>query len=384
MFKKALLQKVLINKNFTKINTIFNTKINSKPFSIYNSDREKKLSQFFKLPSINNLKEDQIFDKSEIPDVSVLNIQDDEIDKVDLMEKILKKKLFDEERKMKLFFKGNSDRESIKITENLIEKLRLNKEFKFSEDYKSKQILNEYGNYDKYFENYKIVVEKKPDLSDDGSNRWESKYRELHEKYNNPNSRVKTEKNRRIQLLKMIEDLNNYDTEFNFIDYLNFQEQFDQPDLRSTNPRDINENHLEDVDVGLLDRINTNKINYRDVKEDLFGVRGKEAEEESKNLNENDDSQNFDNNKPPFLNEKVDYNPIRDKDGNPYHTVNLITGPDEPQLEHNVREAVKTARNIKNKIEEIRAKTVEGEGSENGIEEEDPEIEKYFRNSMAR
>jgi len=302
MFKKALLQKVLINKNFTKINTIFNTKINSKPFSIYNSDREKKLSQFFKLPSINNLKEDQIFDKSEIPDVSVLNIQDDEIDKV----------------------------------------------------------------------------------SDDGSNRWESKYRELHEKYNNPNSRVKTEKNRRIQLLKMIEDLNNYDTEFNFIDYLNFQEQFDQPDLRSTNPRDINENHLEDVDVGLLDRINTNKINYRDVKEDLFGVRGKEAEEESKNLNENDDSQNFDNNKPPFLNEKVDYNPIRDKDGNPYHTVNLITGPDEPQLEHNVREAVKTARNIKNKIEEIRAKTVEGEGSENGIEEEDPEIEKYFRNSMAR
>lgn len=382
MFKKALFQKALLNTNKSIINSIYNININAKYFSIYNSDKDKKLSQFFKLPSINNLKEDQIFDKSENPDVSVLNIQDDEIDKVDLMNKILKKKLFEEERKMKVFFKGNTDRENIKITENIIEKLRLNKEFKFSEDYKRKEILNEYGNYDKYFENYKTIVEKKADLSDDGKNKWESKYRELQEKYNNPNSRTKNEKTRRTQLLKMIEDLNNYDDEFTFIDYLNFQEQFDEPDYNSINPRDINENHIENVDVSLLDRINTNKINYQEYKEKLFGVP--EKDDVNEEVREVEESQDFDKNKPYFLEENQDYNPLRDIEGNPYHTVNLETGPEDAQLEYNVREKVKKARNLKNKMEEIRTLSAEEEARQNYFEDEDPEAQKYFRDAMAR
>ena len=50
-----------------------------------------------------------------------------------------------------------------------------------------------------------------------------------------------------------------------------------------------------------------------------------------------------------------------DRNGNPYHSVNLITGPDEPPLEYNVREMVKKARNVKNKLEEIREMTLEDE-----------------------
>lgn len=379
MFKKNLLQRSFNNSSIGLINNIL-TKTQIKSFSIYNSDKDKKLAQFFKLPSINNLKEDQIFDKSDIPDVSVLDTYDDEIDKVDLMNKVLKKKLYEEERHIKVFFKGNSDRDNIKITENLIEKLRLNKEFKFSEDFKKREVLNEYGNYDKYFENYKVVSEKKPDLEDDGSSKWEQKYRELQEKYNNPNNRTKNEKVKRIQLQKMIEDLNTYGSEFNFQDYLNFKDRFEEPDYNSTNPRDPNQNSIENVDVNLLDRINTNKVNYQAVKEKLFKAPEKDEAAGADDAAEGPESQN---DKPQILNGNQDYNPLVDRDGNPYHSVDLVTGAEDTPLEYNVREMVKTARNFKNKIEEIRTMTLE-EQEYMDNQQEDPEYKTKYLNAMAR
>jgi len=379
MLKKALFRN-LVNCNSINLKTKTIINFNKKYFSIYNSNKEKKLAQFFKLHSINNLKEDQIFDKSDFPDVSVLNTVDDEIDKVDLMNKILKKRLFEEERNIKTFFRGNSDRDSIRITENLIEKLRLKKEFIFSQEYKKKEVLNEYGNYDKYFENYKIVSEKKPDLEDDGSLKWEQKYLELQEKYNNPRSRVKNEKIRRKQLQKMIEDLNNYGMEFNFQDYLNFKDQFDEPDYSSTNPRDIRENHLENVDVDLLQEINDKKIDYKSAKENMFGVTVKDQITEENRIRPGD--QDYKEIKPVFLNQDINYNPLRDKDGNPYQTVNLVTGPEDTPIEYNTREEVKKARNTKNKIEEIKRLTLNDQGKTE--EEESPITKNQFKDAMAR
>lgn len=385
MLKKNFIQRTFNKNPINSINNIL-SKTLYKNFSIYNSDKDKKLAQFFKLPSIDNLKEDQIFDKADIPDVSVLDTYDDEIDKVDLMNKVLKKKLYEEERHIKVFFKGNSDRDNIKITENLIEKLRLNKEFKFSEDFKKREVLNEYGNYDKYFENYKVVSEKKLDLDDDGSLKWEQKYQELQEKYINPNNRFNNEKVKRIQLKKMIEDLSNYGSEFNFQDYLNFKERFEEPDYNSTNPRDPNQDCLENVDENLFDKINVNKLEQRELKEDIFNTKVKEEAEEDES---DEDAPNPDaeeetpNDIPKFLIENEDYNPLVDRDGNPYHSVDLVTGPEETPLEYNVREMVKTARNIKNKIEEMRLNTLEEQEAWDE-EQNDPEEREEFLNTMAR
>lgn len=383
MLKNALFQKniLFVNKSFSGKNLNL---IQSKYFSssIYNSDRDKKLSQFFKMPSINNLKEDQIFDKSQNTDMSVLNTYDDEIDKVDLINKILKKKLFEEERKMKVFFRGNSDRENIKITENLVERLRLNKEFKYSEDFKNKEILNEYGNYDKYFENYKVVEEKKEDINDDGTNKWQEKYRQLQEKYNNPNSRHDNEKKRRIQLNKMIEDLNNYGYEFNFEDYLNYKDKFDEPDYQSTNPRDTSENSIDNSDVSLLDRVNNRKLNYKEEKQKVFGESFTNEPEMTGKPRLRMGAQDFQDSRPTFLKNK-DSNPLRDRKGNPYHTVNLLNGPDEPPLEWNVREKVKSARNLRNKIEEIKKNALD-EQQKIGLEEFDNTKKSEYAHIMAR
>ncbi len=380
MFKKTLCQKLLNNISIGRKNNIL-SKTHLKTFSIYNSDKDKKLAQFFKLPSIDNLKDDQIFDKSDNPDLSVLDTYDDEIDKVDLMNKVIKKKLYEEERHIKVFFKGNSDIDNIKISENLIEKLRLNKEFKFSEDFKKREVLNEYGNYDKYFENYKVVSEKKPDLDDDGSSKWELKYRELQEKYNNPNNKTKNEKVKRIQLQKMIEDLNTYGSEFNFQDYLNFKDRFEEPDYNSTNPRDPNQNNIEKVDINLLDRINNNKINYKEVKETLF--KAAHTEEVAEETDEKVGAQEVNTDKPHFLNQNDDYNPLVDRDGKPYHSVELVTGAEDTPLEYNIREMVKKARNFKNKIEEIRTMTLENQEYLDN-DQEDPQSRSQYLNAIAR
>ena len=100
-----------------------------------------------------------------------------------LKKKVIKKKKLESERTINKFFSNLSPMETLKITENLVEKMRLKKEFKFTNEYKEKEIMNEYGNYDKYFQNYKIVKEKEYDSNDDGESVWQMKYNELQEKF---------------------------------------------------------------------------------------------------------------------------------------------------------------------------------------------------------
>jgi hypothetical protein len=106
-----------------------------KKFSTKIIDKEKRLAQFFKLPK-HNIKNEQIYER---PEVSVLETMNEEqIDKLDLLEKIIKKKKQISENKINTFFSNLSDREAVKVSENLLEKLRLKKEFKFDEDFKQK------------------------------------------------------------------------------------------------------------------------------------------------------------------------------------------------------------------------------------------------------
>jgi hypothetical protein len=411
MFKRNILfttninLKPIITQSFTNKNTLKNNfflnKIHIiKNFSnIYNTDKDKKLSQFFKLPSLQNLKDDQIFDKSEESDISVADTYDHEIDKIDLMNKIIKKKLFEEERKINKFFNGNSDRENIKITEKLVESMRLKKEFRFSEEFKRKEILNEYGNYDKYFDNYKIIREKEPDLEDDGENKWNLKYKELQEKYNNPNSKLDNERIKRKQLNKMIEDLNNYGYEFTFQDYLNFKENFDEPDFHSTNPRDLNEDYIEKVDSKLFVDINDKQIDRDAYIQDVFGKTPIDEDEEEKDR-VFEDAQDFDDNIPMFLKDKkplepemvgkgkyklTDDTPFEDRFGRELAPVNLETEPDETPLEYQVREEFKGGRNLRNKMAELRKDNMEAQQLMDELLEEENKIEeKKNKDNRAR
>jgi hypothetical protein len=410
MFKRNILFTTNINikpithfTNKLKINFLLMNKISKKNFTnIYNTDKDKKLSQFFKLPSIQNLKDDQIFDKSENSDISVADTYDQEIDKIDLMNKIIKKKLFEEERKINKFFNGNSDRENIKITEKLIESMRLKKEFRFSEEFKRKEILNEYGNYDKYFDNYKIIKEKEPDLEDDGENKWNLKYKELQEKYNNPNSKLNNDRIKRKQLNKMINDLNNYGYEFTFQDYLNFKENFEEPDFHSTNPRDLNEDYIEKVDSDLFVDINDKQINIDKNKKDIFG-RGAKVNDDEEKEKVYDDAQDYSDNIPMDLKEKkkvvpkfkkgkgrgkeklTDDTPFTDRFGRVLAPVNLETEAEEPLLEYQVREEFKGGRNLRNKIAEIRKASLENQELMDELLKEENEIEdKRIKDIKAR
>lgn len=107
-------------------------------FALSIRDKEKRLSQFFKLPQHQFSPE--VYDRDQMQNDSVLNTFSDEqnLDKLDMMDKILQKKKQESESKVSKFFANVSGREAIKISENLIEKLRLKKEFKFNEDFKQK------------------------------------------------------------------------------------------------------------------------------------------------------------------------------------------------------------------------------------------------------
>jgi hypothetical protein len=130
-----------------------------------------------------------------------------------------------------------------------VERLRLNKEFKFSEDFKQKEILNEYGNYDKYFDNYKTVREKEYDSDDDGESRWEMKYNELQEKYNNPVTNDKAAKYKKSVEEKIKEDMDIYGNVYTFSDYMQMRKQEDQKNLQSTNPREEEKDEEEEEEA---------------------------------------------------------------------------------------------------------------------------------------
>jgi hypothetical protein len=110
-------------------------KLNSKKFSLNVFEKDKKLSKFFKMPK--HKLEKEVFDRDTPSALNTFNEQD--YDKIDLMTKMLKRKEAQANSQINKFFENvTNNQEQIKITENLIEKMRLNKEFKFSEDFKQK------------------------------------------------------------------------------------------------------------------------------------------------------------------------------------------------------------------------------------------------------
>jgi hypothetical protein len=176
-------------------------------------------------------------------------LNDQEVDKLDIMDKMIRKKKLDSEKSINQFFENSSSTETIKITENLVERLRMNKEFKFTEEFKQKEILNEYGNYDKYFKNYKVTKEKEYDSNDDGESAWEARYSELQEKYKNPATRDHWEGEKKNIEGKIRDDINTYGTEYSFMDYMSAKrrdEQFNSSN-DSTNVRTLGEERLDSV-----------------------------------------------------------------------------------------------------------------------------------------
>ena len=218
------------NKILTRSNKYFSFKASS--------DKDRRLNQFFKLPKTKMGFEDKVFDRPD-EEYSVMNTYNDQdLDRMDIMDKIIKKKKLESQSSINKFFANSSSTEKVKITENLIEKLRMNKEFKFTEEYKQKEILNEYGNYDKYFSNYKTTKEKKYNSDDDGESVWESKYSELQQKFKNPGTRESWEKDKKTLEDKVKQDIATYGSDYSFIDYLSAKKNDGmQYNSTTTNPR---------------------------------------------------------------------------------------------------------------------------------------------------
>lgn len=263
-FKKSL---------FLRSRRNFSTKISS--------ERERKLNQFFKLPKSKLEFDEKVFDRPD-EEYSVLNsINDQDADKLDIMDKIIRKKKLDSENSINKFFENSSSAETMKITENLVERMRMNKEFKFTEEFKQKEILNEYGNYDKYFKNYKVTQEKEYGSEDDGENNWEARYQELQEKYKNPGTRKTWEAQKKSLEEKIREDVNTYGADYTFQDYLSEKqrdEQFNKnSNLSTTNPR----NKLMLDEVKRLDK-DLSIRPFREVTYDHRTRKEKDAEKKAK------------------------------------------------------------------------------------------------------
>ena len=220
----------LKNKLLTRSKKFFSSKADN--------DKEKKLNQFFKLPKTKLDFQDKVFDRPD-EEYSVMNSYDEiDLDRMDMMDKIIKKKKLESNTAVNKFFENTSGREKVKITENLIEKMRMNKEFKFTDDYKQKQIFNEYGNYDKYFSNYKVTKEKKYDSDDDGENLWTHRYNELQEKYKNPGTGKNWQEENQTLEEKIKEDMTTYGSNYSFINYLQTKKEHElRTKIVTTNPR---------------------------------------------------------------------------------------------------------------------------------------------------
>jgi len=110
-------------------------------------NKNKKLNDFFRIPK------HEINDETMADDVSARNTSklgvlneyknEENIDELDLIRRNLKKSENKAKTQAEKFFSNTTDRETIKISENIIEKLRLKKQIDFNESYKQKYYYNE-------------------------------------------------------------------------------------------------------------------------------------------------------------------------------------------------------------------------------------------------
>ena len=107
-------------------------------------NKDKRLNDFFRLPkhdiSQQNLNDTNLAREVNVK-MSALNsykTEDMKLDKQDLINR--QAKIAEEANKSHLvdFFSNSTDQETIKMSQNLIEKLRLKKEFTFQQEYKQK------------------------------------------------------------------------------------------------------------------------------------------------------------------------------------------------------------------------------------------------------
>lgn len=109
-------------------------------------------------------------------------------------------------------------------------------------------MLNEYGNYDKYFQNFTKVSERQYESDDDGNLNWETKWNELKEKYNTPVDKGLLQNNQKDRETQLKEEMAKYGDDFGFVDYLKFKKtsMFEKL-VENTNPRTTFEEVKEDI-----------------------------------------------------------------------------------------------------------------------------------------
>jgi len=188
-------------------------------------DKDKRLSELFRLPK-HDLSHEKIFEKEPEEEELTQGVlhqykNNEELDKVELFSHEFRRKRKAALNKTEQFFTNLNDEETVKLSENILERLRLKKEIKFDDEYKKRTILNEYGNYDKYFKNYTKTKETPYDSDDDGEMKWHMKLEELEEKYNNPNKLAEKAKQRQYQEDALKESLENKESgTVNFLHHL--------------------------------------------------------------------------------------------------------------------------------------------------------------------
>jgi hypothetical protein len=188
-------------------------------------EKDKRLSELFRLPR-HDLSHEKIFEKEPEQEELTQGVlhqykNNEELDKVELFSQEFRKKRKSALNKTEQFFTNLNDEETVKLSENILERLRLKKEIKFDNEYKKRTIMNEYGNYDKYFKNYTKTKETPYDSDDDGEMKWHMKLEELEEKYNNPNKLAEKAKQRQYQEESLKESLENKESStLNFLHHL--------------------------------------------------------------------------------------------------------------------------------------------------------------------
>lgn len=111
--------------------------------------KNKVYNKSFKLPK-HELSQEKIFEKDmDNPYSNLYNEfrKNEQDDISDIYEKLKKKEQSKAETKISQFFSNLSNKDSIKLTENILERIRLSKEIKYDEDFKQKYNIAKIGKF---------------------------------------------------------------------------------------------------------------------------------------------------------------------------------------------------------------------------------------------
>ena len=315
-------------------------------------EKDKRLSELFRLPK-HDLAHEKIFENEPDEDELTKSIlyqykNNEELDKHQIVNKDFKKKRVQALNKTEEFFTNLKDNETVKLSENIIERLRLKKEIKFDDEYKKRSILSEYGNYDKYFKNYTEKKETKYDSDDDGEMKWHMKFEELEEKYNNPNKLSQKAKKKQYQEDSLKEALESPKaTMMTFLHHLANKRE-DNPigdiDFESAYP-DNPTNYEDEQDHNIMSKQGEGEEEEGEGQTDKYGFLHTEEEKKENDEDQSedeDDPDDEDEGKAKIIEEKKEVeeipynapnNPQRLKDS--YREIPKSNEEDLPMIERN-------------------------------------------------